>query len=150
MYWTKQPWLLSVELWVVNIACSQKVDASCRANSGREESISGFFVTGTLRNLVLRGESAGHDRKRSSLKNYAECQYGSQNFILLWLRKTQNQPGAAAQSFCLCKVCKYAHLCVSVCKTPSVQVALSELFSKPGHWRGFVTSLQRCLSQIIT
>lgn len=52
--------------------------------------------------------------------------------------------------FCLCKVCKYARLCVSVCKTPSVQVALSELFSKPGHWRGFVTSLQRCLSQIIT
>lgn len=117
MYWTKQPWLLSVELWVVNIACSQKVDASCSANSGREESISRFFVTGTLRNLVLRGESAGHDRKRSSLKNYAECQYGSQNFILLWLRKTQNQLGAAARSF-VCVKCGSMHTCVSLCARP--------------------------------
>lgn len=35
---------------------------SCSADSGITESISRFFVMGTLRNLVLRGESAGHDR----------------------------------------------------------------------------------------
>lgn len=93
MYWTKQPWILSVELWVVNIVHSQEVDASCCANSGREEGYQQVLCHGDFEELsVERGKCLVW---QETLKSAELCQRGSQDYTLPPKHKTL--PDAASQ-----------------------------------------------------
>lgn len=136
-------------------SCSQPGSRGRTSDSGMDAGISRFFVMETLRNLVLRGESAGHDRNHCSLSVRAAAR-----IIPLTPLAPKHKTHLTPQPKVLLPVILSVGRCVGitivsrkvfVCLSSfKAHKAFSDLFHKPGHWHGAVAGLQKSLSQIIT